>query len=76
MKGSLVNSFQAHAIFSLSEDSAVVVGRLRWRNPEGGFSDTSAAWAIRSKDGLIWRFRTAATEAQARQIIEQDGWTG
>jgi ketosteroid isomerase-like protein len=59
----------------VGEDGVLVSGRLRWSMTNGGFADNEAAWAIRVRDGLIWRFRTTRSREEARAILENDDWS-
>jgi Domain of unknown function (DUF4440) len=42
-------------IFDLDPDACLAVGRIRFRNPQGGLTDTERYWLYIFKDDLLWR---------------------
>ncbi len=69
-----IREARATSIDRVGDGRYLAVGRVRWSDPAGGFTDVPAAWAIVVKDGLIYRMFGASDADSAVQSFESDDW--
>src|SRR3954447_21083051 len=53
-------------VTDLSPDACLAVGRIRFRNPQGGLTDSERYWLYIFKDGLLWRGSVHRTRQGAK----------
>jgi len=69
-----IREARAHSIERVGDRRYLAIGRVRWSDPGGGFTDVPAAWAIEVKDGLIYRMFGASNVEAAIASFESDDW--
>ena len=51
----------------IADDAILIRARIRAPNEAGGYLDAAALWLLVARDGLVWRYRPVASEAEARE---------
>jgi hypothetical protein len=51
---------------TISDDAAIMVGRIQYADTRGGLTDREAAWLTVLRDGLLWRTLVFASADEAR----------
>jgi Domain of unknown function (DUF4440) len=70
-----VYSVTASDPVALDEDAALIIGRMRWRLPQGGFEEAGHVWLLTVRDGLIYRQGVYDSPDEAAQAYDELGIT-
>ena len=65
----------AHRIDEVEPGRFLVSGSVRWSSPAGGFTDTTAFWAVVVRDGLVYRAKGSYRQEDAKASLETDDWS-
>jgi ketosteroid isomerase-like protein len=63
---SLVHEPTMTHVEAVSDDAAIMVGRIQYTDTQGGITDREAAWLTVLRDGRIWRTWVFASADEAR----------
>jgi hypothetical protein len=66
---------RAHCVDRVADGRYLVEGALRTSFTEGGFKDSSVAWAVVMKDGRIYRMKGVFSAREAQRVLDQDDWS-
>lgn len=65
-RGDVVHRPTVTHIESISDDAAIMAGRIQYTDTRGGLTDREAVWLTVLREGRLWRTRVFASADEAR----------
>jgi ketosteroid isomerase-like protein len=70
-RGSVVHHPTMTHVEAVSDDAAIMVGRIQYTDARGGLTDREAAWLTVLRDGRVWRTWVFASADEARSAYAE-----
>jgi len=64
----------AHQIDEIEPGRFLVAGVVRWSHRAGGFTDSTAHWAVVVRDGMVYRVKGAYNRDEVVRTLDADDW--